>query len=122
SSPATSRRPPAGPRTMDYSLRLRPRISRRRLRGRRPPCTQVAGDELGSERALGRMLVVRSAAQPQVLGGGFTAPRDRLHVIELEHAARRAAPPVVAHERALAPIASPHLTLHRGWDVAGRRA
>src|SRR6266545_3495279 len=56
--------------------------------------------ELGPERALRSVLVVRPAAQPDPRHAGPAPARHRLDVIKLEPRARRAAAPVLAHERA----------------------
>ena len=73
--------------------------------------------ERGTERLLGRVLVVRPAAQPEVFNSRPAAPRDRLHVVELESATRAAPSSGFAHEAAGAPIALPHCALHRRRNV-----
>ena len=74
--------------------------------------------ELDAEGALGFVLIVRPAAEPDTGSSGVTAPRDRLHVIELDPAALLAAVPVLAHERALPAVSRPHGALDVGRDVA----
>lgn len=60
--------------------------------------------ECGSKDSLSLGLIVGPAAQPQVVCGRGPAARERLEVIQLEEAARRAAVAVLADERALIAI------------------
>jgi hypothetical protein len=71
--------------------------------------------EVDSKRALGFVLIVRTATQPHAGHRGLAAARHGLDVIELEELARRAALAVVADERALATITIPD----RAPDVCG---
>jgi hypothetical protein len=78
----------------------------------------LAPHELRTKCTLGRVLIVRATTQPQVLGGRLATPRDWIHVVELQEAARRTAVPALAHERALALVPLPDRTLHVSGNVA----
>ena len=64
--------------------------------------------ELGPENSLGFVLIVRSAAKPQVVDGGPPTSRDRLDVIELQAFSLRAPVASFTHEGALAGVALPN--------------
>src|SRR5438552_2118113 len=75
-------------------------------------------DEPGPKRTLGFELIVRAAAQAQVLDARLTAAGERLDVVELEPRALLAAMTRGAHERAPATVALRHRTADAGGDVA----
>jgi hypothetical protein len=96
-------------------LHRRPRL---RLRPRLPRRLALARHEPRPEDALRLVLVVGLAAQANVLlARDHTPARDRIDVVKLEVAGRPAAVAVLAHERALATVAHPHLALHWRRDV-----
>ncbi|MGH7730906.1 MAG: hypothetical protein ACRENJ_06595 [Candidatus Eiseniibacteriota bacterium] len=66
-----------------------------------------APHELCAERALGAVLVVSVAPQPDPFDGGLAPARDLRHVIELDELARLAPAAALTHVRALAAIALP---------------
>src|SRR5207249_8570092 len=70
------------------------------LRPRAPRLLALVHHEFGSEGALGRMLVVSSALQADVLHGRLPPTRHRIDVVVLEHRARRATLTRPADERA----------------------
>src|SRR5206468_13082475 len=71
----------------------------------------------GAERALGSVLIVRPAAQPDPRHAGPASARHLLDVIELEQLARRTAAPRLAHEGALPAVPLPHRPLDGSGDV-----
>jgi len=79
----------------------------------------LALHELGPERALCRVLVVRAAAQAHPVDGSPPASRHFFDVIELQPGPRGAAVAARADERALAAIALPDGSLHMVRDVPG---
>jgi hypothetical protein len=78
--------------------------------------------EPGSEGALGGVLVVGPAAQPQALRRGPAPARHRVHVVELQPGAGRAAATGLADESALAAIALPDGAPDLGREVPRVRA
>src|SRR5436309_13623793 len=80
--------------------RPRPRLGRRESRR-----LALARHEPGPEYALGFVLVMSAAAQPDALHRRFAPAGDRIHMVKLEPRGRAAAVPVLAHEAALAPVA-----------------
>src|SRR5262245_29820089 len=82
---------------------------------RRSPPPPLASHVLSPERLLGRVLVVRPAAQSKVLFGRLAALRDGNDVVELEPRPRSTAVSVSADECALPAVATPH----RVTDVLG---
>src|SRR4029077_2493752 len=107
SSPLSSPHP-----SLDCAAHVRTRASQpaaRRL-DRSGGETFVA-HELGAERALGFVLVVGAAAEPDVVHADSAAPRVGIDMIELQVCCRLAPVAVVAHERALATVALPDRAL-----------
>src|SRR5206468_10295475 len=86
--------------------------------GRAPRRCALLAHELGSKREFCRVLIVRSAAQPDACLGRLAATRHFVDVIELEKGARRAAAPGFAHEGALAAIALPDSAFDVSRNVA----
>src|SRR5438552_2408995 len=80
--------------------------------------------EPGAKRALGRVLVVGAAAQPDAVHGRLATAGDGLGVVELQPAICRTAAAALTHERAAALIALPDGALDVRRDVArvGARA
>src|SRR5438093_13210248 len=78
-----------------------------------------ATHELGPERALGRVLIVRPTHEMQILCCRLAPARDRLPVVVFEPRALRAASSALAYERAPAAVALPHRAPPRRRDVAG---
>src|SRR6267378_1892163 len=74
--------------------------------------------EPGAKRALGSVLVVGSAAEPDRRNSGPAAARKFLNMIELDELASLAAVPGLAYERALAAVTFPDRTPDLGRDVA----
>src|SRR5262245_34476327 len=72
--------------------------------------------EPGTECLLGRVLIVRPAAEADALDGGLATSGDFPDVIELDARTRFAKMSGLAHERALAAVARPNCALHMGRD------
>src|SRR5512143_1559576 len=106
-----------GPRTLGGSLALRGG-GIGALHGLLLRALTLLVHEPGPKGLPGRELVVRPAAQAQVLHRRLAALRRGLHVVVLEPATRFAPVAVLAHEGALAAVAPPHRALHLGRDVA----
>jgi hypothetical protein len=77
--------------------------------------------ELLAERALGFVLIVRTAAEAKPFHGRRTPARNRLDVIELQEAPGVAAMPARAHEGAATLFAFPDGPTDMGWYVAVAR-
>jgi len=77
--------------------------------------------ELGAERALGFVLVVRPAQQPDPPDAGLPASGVGLDVVELQILALLTAMTGVTHERALAAIPLPHRPPDLRGDVPAIR-
>src|SRR5262249_40195749 len=100
-----------------FHFRLRPA----RHRGL-PRLGALVIHEWHAEYTLRFVLIVRPAAEPDVVHACLAPSRHRVHVIELQPAALRAAFALIARERALAVIALPNLALHRGRDMPRTRS
>jgi hypothetical protein len=70
------------------------------------------------EDQLGLVLIVRPAAQGDVVDGGWTVLRVCLDVMELEERPLRAPPPAHGEEGTLAAVAFPGRALDRSWYVS----
>jgi len=96
------------------------------LPGRRYPSAArslaLSGHEISPECALGFELVVRAAAQAQVLHRGATAARHRLDMIERDEPSGAAAAPIFGDDGALGPIALPDRAPDLRRDGSGRCA
>ena len=116
--------PPAAARARAASAAVASAVARHgRVRPRRCAASRLRAMQAGSERLLGRVLVVSPAAQSHALHGRPPAPGHRLDVVELEPGAGRAAVAGIAHERALAavaprPPAGPRPGRGAGWRWA----
>jgi hypothetical protein len=77
--------------------------------------------EVGAERALGRVLIMRAAAEPYARHRRLSSTSERLNMIKLEPGPRLAAPAVLAHKRALATVTLPHGATDRCGDMAAFR-
>src|SRR5262249_12673559 len=86
--------------------------------GPRAGCFALGLHEPGTERLLGRVLVVPPAAEADAVHRGLAAARQLSDVIELDTRAGLAAMSGLAHERALAAVSLPHRALHVRRDVA----
>ena len=73
--------------------------------------------ELGAERSLGLVLVVRPAEQPDPPDAGLSTPGVGLDVVEFQISALLTAMTGVTRERALAAIPLPHRPSNLGGDV-----
>ena len=94
-------------------------------RRRRPSALSrlaFAAHELGAERALGLVLVVRPASKPDPRDRGLATAREFSNVIELEPRSGFATTPGIAHERALTVVPLPDGAPHVRGDVARARA
>ena len=58
-------------------------------------------------------LIVSSAVEPQIVNRGFAADRPRVHVVELEAAARVTPPPVRRDVAALLAVSQEHRSSNR---------
>ncbi|HKQ58061.1 MAG TPA: hypothetical protein VJY35_09355 [Candidatus Eisenbacteria bacterium] len=84
----------------------------------RPALFALVAHELGAEGALRFVLVMRPAAQPQVIDGRLASARDFQDVVELQHASRLASVARFAHVRAPLAVTLQHRPFHVGRDVA----
>ena len=80
------------------SCSVSPGPSRRRLGCPSPGLLPLVAHELGPERALGLVLVMRPAAQAHAIHRGLAAARELERMIELEPLPRRAPMARLAHE------------------------